>query len=164
MKEFYRENRVLVILGGVVFICMIISTILLFKYFYFGNGNDKYGDRLEVIKDLEIKESRQDEIVAKIKENKLVKDAKIDIEGAIVDFTIYFNESVSLVEAESVAVGLLDEFSEEEKNTYDISFNLLEDKTETSEGFNMWGAKNARREKIAWNNNNPVSIKEESEQ
>ena len=47
---------------------------------------------------------------------------------------------------------------------YDISFNLKEDKTENSEGFNMWGSKNAGREKISWNNNNTVTSNEESEQ
>ena len=161
MKEFYRENRVLVILGGVVLVCMIVSIILLFKYFYFDNGGDKYGDRLNIIENLEIKKDRQEEIVNKVKENKLVKDTQIVINGAIINFIINFNNEVSLVEAESVAVTVLDEFSDEEKNAYDISFNLLEDKTETSEGFNMWGAKNAGREKIVWNNNSPVTSKDE---
>ena len=164
MKKFYRENRVLVILAGVVLICMVISIFLLFKYFYFGNGNDKYGDRLNIIEGLEINDKRQEEIINKIKENKLVNDSQIIINGAIINFIINFKEEVSLVEAESVAVTILDEFSNEEKNAYDISFNLLEDKTETSEGFNMWGAKNAGREKIVWNNNSPVTEKtEESE-
>lgn len=161
MKKFYRENRVLVILSGVVLLCIVVSIALLFKYFYFGNGSDKYGDRLNIIEDLEIKDTRQEEIINKIKENKLVKDTQIVINGAIINFVITFNEEVSLVEAESVAVTVLDEFSNEEKNAYDISFNLLEDKTETSEGFNMWGAKNAGREKIVWNNNSPVTEKDE---
>lgn len=161
MKEFYRENRVLVILGVVVIICAIISSILLFKYFYYGNGNDKYGDRLEKIKDLVIEDKRQKEIVAKLEENKNVKSARIDIIGARVDFTINFNEEVSLVEAESAAVAILDEFSNEEKAAYNIGFNLLEEKTETNEGFNIWGAINAGREKIVWENNNPVSTPEE---
>lgn len=164
MKKFYRENRVLVILAIVVIICMIISTILLFKYFYFGNGSDKYGDRLEKIQDIQITKEHKNEVISKIEENKLVKSAKVDVKGAIIYVTINFNEEVSLVEAQSVAVTTLDSFSDEEKNGYDISFNILEDKTETSEGFNMWGSKNAGREKISWNNNHPVTSNEESEQ
>ncbi len=164
MKKFYRENRVLVILSIVVIICMVISTALLFKYFYFGNGSDKYGDRLENIKDIPITKDHQKDVISKLEENKLVKEALINISGSIIYVTINFNDEVSLVEAESVAVTTLDSFSDEEKNAYDISFNLLEDKTEASEGFNMWGSKNAGREKITWNNNSPVTSKEESEQ
>ncbi len=164
MKKFYRENRVLVILAIVVIVCMIISTALLFKYFYFGNGSDKYGDSLEKIEDLPITKKHKDAVVSKLEENKLVKSAHIDVIGCRIDITINFNDEVSLVEAQSVAVAILDEFSKEEQENYDIGFTLLEDKTEASEGLNMWGSKKAGKEKISWINNNPVTSKEESEQ
>ena len=166
MKKFYKENRVICILGIITVICIIVSTALLFKYFYFGNGQTKYGDRLDEIENLKITDDFKKDFVAKIKENKLIKDAEILVTGKIIYITLKFNDNVSLVEAQSIALSTVEEFSDEEKAVYDLSYTLIEEASENNEGFTIMGAMNAGRTKIEWNNNNSVSSgeNEESEQ
>ena len=62
MKKMYNENRTLFIILMIALVCILISFILLFKYFYFGNGQSKYGDRLQGIETVEINNNRIDEI------------------------------------------------------------------------------------------------------
>ena len=47
MKKYLKENKTLAILFIIAIICVVVSVVLLFKYFYFGNGGSKYGTRLE---------------------------------------------------------------------------------------------------------------------
>ena len=165
MKKFYKENRVIFILGIITIVCIIISTALLFKYFYFGNGQTKYGDRLDEIENIHISDTFKEEFISKLKENKLVKDAEILVTGKIIYITLKFADNVSLVEAQSIALASVEQFSDEEKSVYDLSFTLIEEESENNEGFTIMGAMNAGRPKIEWNNNNPVTSEatEESE-
>lgn len=165
MKKIYKENRVIFILGIITIVCIIISTALLFKYFYFGNGQTKYGDRLDEIENIPISDTFKEEFISILKENKLVKDAEILVTGKIIYITLKFADNVSLVEAQSIALASVEQFSDEEKSVYDLSFTLIEEESENNEGFTIMGAMNAGRPKIEWNNNNPVTSEatEESE-
>ena len=161
MKKYLKENRTLFILLAIAAACIVISTILLFKYFYFGNGGSKYGNRLDGIENVEIKKDKQEEVVSKIKEDKLVENATILITGKRVDIRIVFNDSANLTDAKSVAVKSLDNFSDEEKGFYDIEFTLKQEATEKAEGFLIMGAKNVNGSNLVCNNNNSTTSSEE---
>ena len=163
MKKMLKENKTLLILMIVALTCIIISAILLFKYFYFGNGQTKYGDRLNGIEKIEIKTDKQNEVATKIKENTNDEDASINITRKIVYIRIIFSEKASLVDAQSVAVKSLENFSDEEKEYYDFEYTLKQNTTESSDGFLIMGAKNVNGTNLVWNNNNPVTSKNESE-
>ena len=79
------------------------------------------------------------------------------ITGKIVYIKINFNESASLVEAESVAVKALDNFSDSEKAFYDFEFTLAQAATDKTEGFKIMGAKNVNGSNLVWNNNNATT-------
>ena len=161
MKKYLKENRTLFILLTVAAACIVISTILLFKYFYFGNGGSKYGNRLDGIESVEIKKDKQEEVVSKIKEDKLVENATILITGKRVDIKIVFNDSTNLTDAKGVAVKSLDSFSDEEKSFYDFEYTLKQEATEKAEGFLIMGAKNVKGSNLVWNNNNSTTSSEE---
>lgn len=157
MKKILKENRTLFILMIVAIVCIVVSVLLLFKYFYFGNGGSNYGDRLEGIENVVISDDKKREVSSKIEENTLVDSATTTVTGKRVDIRIVFNEKASLVDAEGVALKSLDNFSDEEKAFYDFEFTLKQNATEKTEGFLIMGAKNVNGSNLVWNNNNSTS-------
>ena len=55
MKKAISNNKAIFLMITIILICAVLSIILLFKYFYFGNGGTKYGDRLDGIEEVEIR-------------------------------------------------------------------------------------------------------------
>lgn len=163
IKNFYKDHRVFTILMSVAFVCFILIVVVLIKCFYIGNNESKYGERLEGIEKVEITESRMDELENKIKEEKIVASADVFITGKIVYTEISFNDSASLVEAQSLALKFLENFNEEEQKFYDFSFTLSQAKNEKSEGFLITGAKNKNGTGLSWNNNREVASEEDNE-
>ena len=163
MKKMLKENRTLLILMCIAIACIVISSVLLLKYFYFGNGASKYGDRLDGIEKVEISNEKKDEIVQNIKQNELVDDASVIVTGKIIYEKIVFNAKASLLEAQAVAIKSLESFSDEEKMFYDFEFTLKQEKGENTDGFLIMGAKNVNGSNLVWNNNNPTTSKSESE-
>ncbi len=157
MKKFYNEHRVFTILMAIAIVCLILVATVLIKCFYSGGNKGKYGDRLEGIEAVEINNSKISDIETKIKADQIVKSAKITITGKIVYFDLNFSSETSLVEAQSVALKSLDNFSDEEKAFYDFHFTLKQESTAESDGFLIEGAKNKNGSGLVWNNNNPVT-------
>ena len=141
----------------IIIACAAISVGLLLKYFYFGNGGSKYGDRLDGIEAIAISDDKKSEVVNSIKESKNVKDATVTITGKIIYIPIAFEAGADLETSKSIAVKSLEQFSEEEKKFYDVHFTLVSEKTDTNEGFTIMGAKNVNGTNLIWNNNNTVS-------
>lgn len=157
MKKFYNEHRVFTILMAIAIVCLILVATVLIKCFYSGGNKGKYGDRLEGIEAVEINNSKISDIETKIKADQIVKSAKITITGKIVYFDLKFLSETSLVEAQSIALKSLDNFSDEEKAFYDFHFTLKQESTAESDGFLIEGAKNKNGSGLVWNNNNPVT-------
>lgn len=160
IKQFYKEHRVFTILMAVVIVCVILIVTVLIQCFYVGNGTDKYGNRLEGIEKYEIAESRQNDFEHNLANNEKVKSVDITVTGKIIYITIQFAENVDLVEAESIALKSLEEFSEEEQSFYDFNFTLKENSSAKSEGFIISGAKNKNGSGLVWNNNRKVTASE----
>ena len=129
----------------IIIACATISVGLLLKYFYFGNGGSKYGDRLDGIEAAIISDNKKSEVANSIKEGKNVKDATVTITGKIIYIRIAFEAGADLETSKSIAVKSLEQFSEEEKKFYDVHFTLVSEKTDTNEGFTIMGAKNVSR-------------------
>ncbi len=160
MKKYFKENKTLFILIVIAIVCIIVSIVLLFKYFYFGNGGSNYGDRLDGIENVLITDEKQNEVASKIQENSIVESADVRITGKRVDIRIVFGEKASLIDAEGVALKSLDNFSDEEKSFYDFEYTLKQNATEKTEGFLIMGAKNVNGSNLVWNNNNSTSEEE----
>lgn len=157
IKKFYKEHRVFTILMAIVIVCVIIITTVLIQCFYVGNGNDKYGNRLSDIDKYPITDKRINELKDGLVVQDKVKSSSIKITGRIVYISINFETNCDLVEAESIALKFLENFSEDEKSYYDFNFTLKKDSTETSDGFIISGAKNKNGSGLVWNNNRPVT-------
>ncbi len=161
LKKMWDNNRILIILALVVIICFLIIVSVCFKYF-FGSSKSSYGDRLESVQNITLKEENKSEIVNKLKESETVKNVEIHTQGKIVYIRVEF-ENVSLEKAKEIVAPTLDLIEEEVKENYDIHYTLVEEETENTKGFVIMGAKNINRTSLIWNNNSPIpeSVSEE---
>jgi len=162
IKKFYKEHRIFTILMAIAIVCIILICTVLIQCFYVGNGTDKYGNRLEGIENYEITDERQNDIKDKLIENAKVKTASLTITGKIIYIDISFETNAELVEAETIASELLNEFSEEEKGYYDFNITLKQDATSTSDGFLISGAHNKNGNGLIWNNNRQTTTTDDS--
>jgi len=122
-KGFYKNNRVYVILMIVSIVCLVSIFVGVIVYFAKQSSQNPYGDRLTRIENKEIKEDRLTELENVIKENELVKSAKVTVKGARINFLITLNKGVP-TDAENIAVKLLEKLSDDEKNLYDLMFQF----------------------------------------
>ncbi|MBE6161711.1 MAG: hypothetical protein E7158_05800 [Firmicutes bacterium] len=160
IKKSWNENRVLFMLTIVLIICTVLILGVVVDYFL-GTTKDKYGDRLEGIKKVEIKDSKIKEIEKKVSEDEKIEKCKINQIGKVIYMDITFTDGISLVEAEGKVQGTLENFSDQELKFYDINYTLIQPKKEGTEGFTIMGSKNANGSGIVWNNNNPYTPEEE---
>ena len=160
LKKFYKEHRVFTILMSVVIVCLILIITVLVQIFYFGNGNDKYGDRLEGIDNVKISESKESDFENNIKNNEKVKNCDLVVTGRIIYITIQFEETTDLEEAKNIALKSLESFSEDETAFYDFNFTLKKNTSDKVEGFLISGARTKNGSGLVWNNNRQVTEEE----
>lgn len=157
IKKFYKEHRVFTILMSIVIVCIILIITVLVQIFYFGNGSDKYGNRLEDIENYPISEARQSDYENNIVNTKKVKKCELKITGRIIYITMQFEENVDLEDAKNLALKSLETFSDEEKAYYDFNFTLKKNTSDKVEGFLISGARNKNGTGLLWNNNREVT-------
>ncbi|MDE5888586.1 MAG: hypothetical protein K2H20_01055 [Bacilli bacterium] len=160
IKKFYKEHRVFTILMAIVIVCAILIATVLIQCFYVGNGKNKYGHRLDGIENYEISEAKQSDFKNNIANNDKVRSVEIEVTGKIIYITMQIEDNVDIVEAESIALKSLEEFSEEEQKVYDFNITLKQNSNGSNEGFYISGAKNVNGSGLIWNNNRKV-VKEE---
>lgn len=148
LKKFYNEHRIFVILMAVVIVCFILILIFLLRYFYFGVGEAP--SRLcSDLKD-------ESKITSTIKADDLVTDSTLRVsdKSNVIFITIKFTSKATIAEAQSIAVKSLDNFTDEEKECYDIEYAILAPAGDKSESYTLMGSVNASGSNIIWTNNN----------
>ena len=151
LKSFYKNNRVYSILMIISIICIVAILVGVVLYFLGQTSKDKYGNRLEGIEKVEIKESKLNEIENKITESELVKSTEVVIKGKLVYITITLNTGTH-ADAESLAQTSLELFSEEEKAFYDIQYIVDNKDEKIEENFPVMGYIKAGNSVIKWTN------------
>jgi len=130
LKKFWHENSVLLVLLMILVACLIAISVVVFTYFV-GDSSSKYGDRLDGITEHEFKENEQKELIAKLKEDKLIEEAKLRISGKTIYISIKFITKTTLVEAESKALASLEYFKEDILGFYDLNDETIISKVYT---------------------------------
>ena len=131
LKELWGKNKVLIVLGIILVICLI-AIIVVAVSFFFGGSESVYGDRLEGIENYPVTEEFMDEYVASFAEDETVEDVTIHTQGRVIYVAINFAGDTLECAA-----------------------------TENSEGFTIMGARNVAGSGVVWNNNTPVESEEE---
>ena len=156
IKNFYSEHRIFTILMALVIVCLVLIMTVLIQCFYVGKGKDKYGSRLEDIKQHEISSEARTDIEGKLKEEGIVTDAKVTIQGKIIYIKMTFTPEADIIEAEGIAQKSLEYFSQEDVDYYDFAFTLSKAATESTDSFLIEGSHNSHGTGFSWNLNRQV--------
>ncbi len=154
IKKIWTENKVLFVLGVILIVCLIVFLGVSIKYFY-GSNTNKYGSRLDSIKDTPLSEELFKDIESKLKENEKVSKVTSNLQGKVVYITITFNDGTTLDDAKKIAEEVIPLFNEDELKLYDIELTIK------SNEFTLMGAHNSNGSgTTVWANNN---VKESNE-
>lgn len=145
-----RNNKVLLVLLGILLVCIIAIGILFYKFFYAGAGGSKYGNRLNGIENYPLSSNLQDEIKSLYSDNSKVGTIKVNTEGRVIYIDIDFKETLKVSEAESLAEKSLEKIGENNLTYYDVHFILTFSGEEENENFPVFGAKSSNSLKVVW--------------
>ena len=149
MKKFIKEHYILVIIGFLV-ILFLVFIFIGFRKMYFTSNGDVYGNRLEGIEKVPIKDDVLDKAKKELLDSEKVENVTIRLQGKIVYFTIDYKEDVSIDQAKEIATKTLTEFTEEQKKFYDFSYFLTQSKVKDSDSYPTMGNKHPKKATIAW--------------
>lgn len=159
LKELWGNNKVLIVLGIILIICLIAIITVTFSFFLGGNKG-VYGDRLNGIDKHPVTNNIKSEYKTSLESEKSVTKVSIDTKGKIIYIIINFASDTSLEDAKNLAASSIEKLNEDILSFYDIDFTLKCEKSENSEEFTILGAKNVAGSGLIWNNNTPLESEE----
>lgn len=145
-----RNNKVLLVLLGILAVCFIVIAILFYKYFYAGAGGTKYGNRLNDIDKYPLSTNLIEDIKSLYTDNSKVGTIKVNTEGRVIYINMDFKETLKVNEAESLAEKALEKIGEQNLTYYDVHFILTYSGEEENENFPLFGAKSSNSLKVVW--------------
>lgn len=148
VKDLISRHKALSIICLLAFIIIVVLLYIFCSVFV--GGNDKYGDRLNGIKEVEISKSELSSVKDTIEKNDSVSSAKVRVQGKIVYIDIIFKSEASKDTAKEVANKSLEEFSKKEKNFYDFEFILTQGTKKSDTGFKITGTKGPKTKGISF--------------
>ena len=151
--NFIYKYRIVIAL---VFLLIIgvFGFITVKQYLYPDDKLKVYGNRLDGIDKVKITDEKKNEIIKMIKEKAGIKDAKIDIQGKIINVSITASEKENTKEEmQKLCTEILLKFSSEEIKFYDFQFFIKNEDL----NYNMIGYKNKISEEISYSDDVIVS-------
>ena len=160
LKKIWNENRILFVLFLILIVCFIAICLVVFSYFM-GTNKSVYGNRLKG--EVKIPEKQEKEYKEKLEADDMVEEVTWRKGVRTIYITIKFNETASLVEAESKAVASLENIEDKILKYYDINFIIIQDKVSSDEtkGFTLMGSSNVNGTGVVWSNNTEIVEEEE---
>lgn len=151
MLDYINKHKGLSILVGLSLILFIILLIIFISLF-FGSGEGKYGNRLDGIEEVKLSKSFLKDIKSSLEEDESVLEANVRLQGKIVYVVFEVNNDISKETAKVMASNLLENFSEEELEFYDINYlikwtEVIEEEEVISA---IAGTKHPLKESITW--------------
>ena len=156
MKEVWNFIYKYRIVIALVFLLIIgvFGFITVKQYLYPDDKLTVYGNRLDGIDKVKITDEKKNEIIKMIKEKAGIKDAKIYIQGKIINVSITASEKENTKEEmQKLCTEILLKFSSEEIKFYDFQFFIKNEDL----NYNMIGYKNKISEEISYSDDVIVS-------
>lgn len=149
MKNFFKTHKKQCMIGGIAFL-VIFFLILIWLFIVPVFSNNKYGDRLDGIKDHKISSDTVKDIEDSLKENDKVTDVTYNNEGRILDFIITVSNDMSTEDAKKLGDTILDKISDDDKKYYDIQ--ILIDTEEEDDNYPIAGYKHKSEDNFTYGN------------
>ena len=149
MKNFFKTHKKQCMIGGIAFL-VIFFLILIWLFIVPVFSNNKYGDRLDGIKDHKISSDTVKDIENSLKDNDKVTDVTYNNEGRILDFIITVSNDMSTEDAKKLGDTILDKISDDDKKYYDIQ--ILIDTEEENDNYPIAGYKHKSEDNFTYGN------------
>src|SRR5574344_36254 len=125
IKKHKKEFILLAIVILIILFCGIAFTIMWFS----GNG-DRYGDRLDGIEKVELKDSHLNDVVKAVKDGKdYVNKVNYHVEGKLVSFLVTVKDETNADSAKEVRDIVKKKLTKNELAYYDVQLFLLDSNT-----------------------------------
>ena len=149
MKNFFKTHKKQCMIGWIAFL-VIFFLILIWLFIVPVFSNNKYGDRLDGIKDHKISSDTVKDIEDSLKENDKVTDVTYNNEGRILDFILTVSNDMSTEDAKKLGDTILDKISDDDKKYYDIQ--ILIDTEEENDNYPIAGYKHKSEDNFTYGN------------
>lgn len=150
MKFFKKHMKESIFLT--VFLVIIFTCLITFLIMWFGGNGDKYGTRLEGIKEVPLSDSYLNEISSAVKDEKTVSKATIDVEGRLVNIIITVKDDTTLDDAKKLSGIVKDNFTKDELAFYDIQIFLVDSGANKESNYPIIGYKHKTSDDFVWSN------------
>lgn len=153
-------------LGYIFAFVIIFAVIALVVKLVLPGAENKYGDRLDGIKNVPFNEKAKTKVVKSLDDNENITEAKIKVEGKLINIKFTVKKEVSKDDARRFASDSLSQISDKVKGFYDIQYMIkkqgeegkketvtLDDGTTkevTKYEFPIMGYKNKKSSGIVW--------------
>lgn len=150
--NFVKEHKTLLIIVSIILILFIACFVILYRMF-FSYGDNKYGDRLKNVSNLEISNYTVTKIESELSELEKVDSVKYSLNGKLINIIFKVDPELEKDSAKEYGNKVLEYFTEEEKNNYDIQVFMVASKDSEDNKYPIIGYKKALKEAITWSNN-----------
>lgn len=149
MKKYVRKNKkkIAIIVIGVI---LLIFLLYMFKVLFIGKSRDAYGNRLDGIKEVKVKEDTKNDTKNQIKETSGVQDVEFILKGKLITYLIQVEE-INGDQVKDMAAKTLEKYSEDQLKFYDFQF--IVEKDNGADKTAVIGYKNKGSEAVVWSNN-----------
>ena len=147
MKAIKKHKKKILI--GVIVLFVLLVLYLIWTMLP-NSSKSLYGDRLDGIEDVEVTDSDLSKITKALEKEDGVASADSDIKGRLINFTVQLDDGVDPTIGDTLGSVIIDKFSEEELEFYDLQLFLDGD----LEQYPVIGYKHKTSDKFVWSNNN----------
>lgn len=146
-KKLLKNNKRAVI----VFICCMILTIGVFTVklvFFPNNGKAIYGDRLDGIEKVRIRDSKLEQIKSTLEEQEEVDSVSTNVSGRILNVMITVKKDTSVDTAKTFTDKIDEALDEDQKDYFDVQIFIT--KNDEDEKFPIIGYRHQNNDHYSW--------------
>ena len=147
--KFIKKHKMAIIAIFVTIIICILTYFTLKSMFIFGNGSDKYGNRLDGIEEVLITNEQVQKLTNEMSEIKDIISIKYDLKGRLVYIIIEVSNETAIEVSKGYANKILSYFDDNQKEYYDFQVMIKSDSKE-SEVYPIIGAKHKTSTGFVW--------------
>ena len=127
--KFIKKNKYTIIVV-LCFVFLVFIGAKAMDLFFPNTGKAIYGNRLDGIEEVKIKNSKMDQILGSMKEDAMISKIEEETKGRLVNFIITVNDDVNTTDAKTIADKVITSFSEKQKKYYDFQVLIQKENKE----------------------------------
>ena len=157
----YIRKHIFTCIVILIFIILVIVTYILYNLFFINSSKPEYGNRLDGIELVEIKDDALNSIEKAVKEKKGVTDVTTNISGRTLDIVITVDNNMSLKDAKAIGNDSYKSLNEKQIKYYSIQIFMK--KTDAAQNnFPIIGYKQKETTNVIWTKDRSVTKSDEN--